>query len=432
MEESNVSKVYVTSPVKVSTTSEQNEDIAFSQVANEKRSSKVAILFCHGMGQQVPYETITNVAEALKKNIKQDTFKISQALFGDDTYARVEGVIENKNGERREVHIYEAYWAPFCEGQISFWETVKFLISSGMAGIGFAFGKGFVRWIFGGFRKFKESWLKIPIFVLVTLVVAIISFGPPLLICYAIFSGKELNILNVLLYYILPVGVTVGAYNFVKKFIGDVAIYVSSHKLNKYYETRAKIKECALKISKSIYSAISDDDGNYLYENVVLVGHSLGSVIIYDTLNSLINMDDIADTSKKVKKLNILDRTKYLITFGSPLDKTAFIFRSQVKERSEIREALAASKQPMVVDYRFRPDRWVNIYSWLDLVSARLRYYDWPEWEDSKNPKRIINLQDREALTLANLLGIFYLRAHSQYWNHDLLVSTLLKAVFAR
>jgi hypothetical protein len=74
-----------------------------------------------------------------------------------------------------------------------------------------------------------------------------------------------------------------------------------------------------------------------------LVGRSLGSVVAYDTLNGLLNEDVSRST-----------RTQLLLTFGSPLDKTAFLFRAQ-SEFSDVREALAAATQPLIVDYALRP-----------------------------------------------------------------------------
>src|SRR5213080_2751829 len=62
------------------------------------------------------------------------------------------------------------------------------------------------------------------------------------------------------------------------------------------------------------------------YSRVVVVGHSLGSVLAYDTLNALINEDQVC-----AKQRGVVSKTRALITFGSPLDKTAFMFRLDAK-----------------------------------------------------------------------------------------------------
>jgi hypothetical protein len=147
-----------------------------------------------------------------------------------------------------------------------------------------------------------------------------------------------------------------------------------------------------------------------------MVGHSLGSVIAYDTLNRLIQEDESAPgvPPTPLPRLNVVARTPLFLTFGSPLDKTAFIFGIAGKKTTEAREALAASVQPMICDYQFRPRRWVNIYSSWDLVSGSLGFYDPPGSVDSR---RIENVRDPLATTL--------LAAHLEYWTNPLLFEIL-------
>ena len=104
----------------------------------------------------------------------------------------------------------------------------------------------------------------------------------------------------------------------------------------------------------------------------MVVGHSLGSVVAYDVLNRLL-IDHLVkpDTAPEIAK-----RTRLFLTFGSPLDKTAFIFGAQ-GAGTEAREALAASVQPLISDAQVRP-RWVNIYSTWDIISGLLDFYDLP------------------------------------------------------
>jgi hypothetical protein len=108
------------------------------------------------------------------------------------------------------------------------------------------------------------------------------------------------------------------------------------------------------------------------------------------------------------------------LTFGSPLDKTAFIFGIQGKNTSEGREALAASVQPMICEYKLRPRRWVNVYSGWDLVSGSLELYDSSAGSD---PRRVENLEDPEATTL--------LAAHLEYWRNPLIFEILLRELTA-
>jgi len=60
--------------------------------------------------------------------------------------------------------------------------------------------------------------------------------------------------------------------------------------------------------------------------------------------------------------------------FGSPVDKIAYLFRIK-KNTDELRAAAFSAWQPLIRSYATRPDRWVNIYSWVDLFSGPLHFY---------------------------------------------------------
>jgi hypothetical protein len=147
---------------------------------------------------------------------------------------------------------------------------------------------------------------------------------------------------------------------------------------------------------------------------VVLVGHSLGSVVTYDVLNGLINEDELHRTSTGPPQ-RVAERTRMLLTFGSPLDKTAFLFASQTHRLKEGREALATTVQPLIQDYAFRHLRWVNIYSPWDIISGALNYYD---THNKPVPPGVDNRADPEATTL--------LAAHVEYWTNPLLRNILV------
>ena len=76
----------------------------------------------------------------------------------------------------------------------------------------------------------------------------------------------------------------------------------------------------------------------------------------------------------------VVERTKLLLTFGSPLDKTAFVFRTQKAEREiDVREALAGAQQPLILSYEMRRARWINLWSPSDWISGPIGYYDSPQ-----------------------------------------------------
>jgi pimeloyl-ACP methyl ester carboxylesterase len=194
--------------------------------------------------------------------------------------------------------------------------------------------------------------------------------------------------------------------------VGDVAIYVSSHTVNRFQKTRNDIQAAVLDVARCVYEWSETEDGAPYYDRVVVVGHSLGSVTAYDALNAMLREDEIGGSG-----LAVAERTSMLLTFGSPLDKTAFLFRNQRDDRSDVREALAAAVQPLIRDYGFRPPRWVNLWSPGDWIGASLAYYD--DDDGAGGSKRIENVLDDEATTP--------LLAHQEHWSGRRLGHTLFE-----
>ena len=210
------------------------------------------------------------------------------------------------------------------------------------------------------------------------------------------------------------------------QFVGDVAIYVMPYKLDAFNSLRKEIKDLVYKVGRAVYTLDTQAGGAGGYAKVIVVGHSLGSVIVYDALNRLI-LEDEASTSK----LDVVNRTPLFLTFGSPLDKTAYIFSVQGNGTTEARESVATAVQPMILGYKYRPKRWVNIYSPWDIISGSLEFYDPPIEKDangviiqpSSKSQRVDNKRDPDATTL--------LIAHTEYWADNALASEIYKELRA-
>jgi hypothetical protein len=434
---------------------------------SESGVRRVAMLVTHGMGQQVPYETLSAIAQAL---ITQHTNKtegsakgqkpgddkagnaandpkvnVSRVKLTDEEGApelsRAEVHLKDGSDNPVDVHVYESYWAPLTEGQISFLQTVGFLYSAAWNGIKTCLSRGYMskrgryfeRWLFGNFHQMEISRR-----TLLLLIAAVFSITLLLIPAFLLFTPVGLagckKIFDIFKYSFLgwhpwlqaltvigAVLLAVLAYwihYFIVEYVGDVAIYVSSYKVSRFDAIRNSILNAAHTVSRQIYSAGIADDHELPYDKVVIVGHSLGSVISYDLLNAAINWDQVeCGFTRKV-----VERTTQLITFGSPLDKTAFLFRCQVKSDRNLREALAARQQPLIWKYEnFRPKsfKWVNIYSPWDIISGHLDYYDIPD-DPNRNP--VENRVDKQARTP--------LLAHTQYWENDTLHKVLYDAVW--
>ena len=128
---------------------------------------RIAVFVAHGMGQQVPFETLDNIAEGLARAAGRHSgtpvsgIRARTVQIDDIKTQRTEFDMKDSAGADVEVHVYEAYWAPFTEGQINIRDVMSFLIRAGLNGL-LNCGSTFQRWLFGGvvsFGKQKSSAL---------------------------------------------------------------------------------------------------------------------------------------------------------------------------------------------------------------------------------------------------------------------------------
>ncbi len=203
------------------------------------------------------------------------------------------------------------------------------------------------------------------------------------------------------------------------EYVGDVTAYVASNQVDRFDDLRAKIKALAKESLSAVYSAKAPGLDQFEYERISVVGHSLGSVIAYDTLNRL-----IADDMLTGNPARVVDRTRVLLTFGSPLDKTAFFFSVMGKNTHHIREQLAAVVQPLI-EYPAIRNRieWVNVFSRNDIVSGSLDFYQFPDPPPAGAPAvtPVLNVKDEDAL--------IPLVAHIEYWTNLTVWNQLLARI---
>jgi hypothetical protein len=410
---------------------------------------RIAFLVFHGMGQQVPYETQSMLAECMvgQESRSNTTTNLPDAKMvrvkitdnpDDPPLARIEFTVERpadgQSVESIDVHVYEAYWAPLTEGKISFLETISFLFSAAMNGIKTCLrGGAFERWMFGDFQNLPIKGGAL--LALLSAMAGLVVFLSPVALFYSkwkAMSGaaslRELFVGHWVLSFLSLMALALYTWAiryFLVEYVGDVAIYVSSYTVSRFEEVRTQIQNTVFSVLRQIYSSrVAGGDSENTYSKVILIGHSLGSVIAYDALNAAISWDAV----EKGGRMEVVRRTPRLITFGSPLDKTAFLFRTQVSGPRFMREALAAQKQPLILDYRrWRPQdsfRWVNIYSRADVISGKLSYYDLPHDPSNSPPpgyNPVINKPDYQAW--------IPFAAHIQYWNNSALHEELFAAI---
>ena len=195
------------------------------------------------------------------------------------------------------------------------------------------------------------------------------------------------------------------------KYLGDIALYVTADERSEFFRTRSEILEGS---TKQLRSLLADPQ----YEAVYVAGHSLGSVIAYDTINRIVREVRAASTDAAKLDEKKFNKLLGLLTFGCPLDKIYYFFRTEVGERQAVRAQLLSSlhsfrKMASERDYGCHklkqydvPEppkfRWLNVYSPPDVVSAHLDFY-----EVEEQPK----IRYRNPFAYLNPVG-----AHLAYW----------------
>lgn len=351
---------------------------------------RTAFLVIHGIGEQNPFETVDYFAQNLIKYFEKQNLdlklehvitkrRLSTGRIWTESFVRL-----SSNDEQSFIDIHEYYWAYQTENHISVPETlhwaertldgtIKFynhtddkdllekLLSKKKGNNFFVFR---LRWLTIFLRLFNLIYP-----VLRLLLWLILSLASPFL------SGSFLQ----------------PAWKLSKKlvtpllvdYVGDVAIYTTTD----VKSPRQKIRELILAESSTLLKAIlRDQKANY--DQVILVGHSLGSCIAYDTLNHLCIEASLG--GDKGKNLH-LDKIAGLVTFGSPLDKIAFFFREVAQQGQYIRKRIlehlnsfrvkpVASKSPFFtthpVNCQLDQVKWVNYYHLSDPISGHLDYYE--------------------------------------------------------
>ncbi len=518
--------------------SERQADGAPVGISADRRA---AVLICHGMGQQVRFATLDDVARAVADQaslVEGRAVPVTSDLVADGdgkllartTLTLAVPPVGDRGARQLQVDFFEAYWAPLTEGKVTLWDSLRLFLKAGGRGMVFALRDGtFDRWMFGARQEFQippraiiqlglamavlaSLTLSFPLYLLLAgtgLLKGLGSTWPPApamarlaagaaaLLAFGLLTaavagagaglsalarrrrqephrrtarGGDRSVASGLLGRVGAVagcvlvlgacaylglagtyrelfralrhtGATLAPHSvsailagvvvvlgglvllalrhFLIQYAGDVVAYVSPYEVSKFQELRDAVQSVGRGVARYVYGCA--DGGGPVYDSVYLVGHSLGSVVAYDTLDDAINREIRAGGWGQATNppRDVIRRTKLLLTFGSPLDKTAFIFRTQqLRRENDIREALAANMQPMILSYAYRPRRWINLWSPFDWISGVIDYSDQP---DPPRDRCVHNVRHRGS--------VFAPLAHVDYWKRPLLRGVLYAAI---
>lgn len=335
-----------------------------------------AILVIHGIGEQHPFQTLDAFASTFWNIVEQ---KQDGALIpGHHRIVRRNGWVQNyvsiESSRKSSVDIYEYYWAHKTQRHVKLADIVGWLIdtsdgarkfynenealSATYEGTGVtAFGKsGFKnRWYLKQLGWIMRIAAYLPRTVLVT---AARWLGPLAVFLNPLFRWLRTTLID---------------------FIGDIVIYTSTDMKSQFYTVRKQILDGAVEELKALLQ-------DKCYRRILIVGHSLGSVIGFDALNRInheMNTGSIAT--------RLASRITGFVTFGSPLDKIAFFFREHTPDDEYLRrqilthyhsfkaKPLSEQQNPRELSNPFTEYldhvHWVNFWDAEDKVSGHLDFY---------------------------------------------------------
>ena len=221
-------------------------------------STKQAVIIIHGIGEQRPMDTLRTFVEAVWETdetihpgyIKKELFSKPDDISENFELRRLT-TTQNKNKIRTD--FFEYYWAHMMEGNklshIVAW--IKRLIIM-------------TPWKLP--KPLRGAWLVMVLFLIVSLFL-VINF------LFIIQNQEILDytwIVSFFSLFIIPIFVPI-----IENFLGDVARYLDPSPKN--IKGRQAIRANGVKILKKLHESNQ-------YDRIILVGHSLGSVIAYDIL----------------------------------------------------------------------------------------------------------------------------------------------------
>lgn len=219
---------------------------------------KQAVVLIHGIGEQVPMDTLRGFVKAVWTTDES----VRNPYVPDQVWSKPDNVSQNyelrrlttaegKSGKRTD--FFEFYWADLMEGteveHVKAW--LKLLLFRSPRRVP---------------KQLRGIWWAVALFVLVAVGLSVALFFDLLPVKVASLVGAISTVLTALLLW--PI----------KKVAGDAARYL--HVAPPNIGKRRIIREAGIQLLQRLH-----DSGDY--DRIILVGHSLGTVIGYDMLTQL-------------------------------------------------------------------------------------------------------------------------------------------------
>lgn len=349
---------------------------------------RTAIVVIHGIGEQNPFETLDAFTQGLARFLRIADPRLGvQHRLGARRDARGAAWSESylrlraPGGRRREVDLHEFYWAYLTEKTITAREVWRWIART---------ARGWLAHRADNLRLQRRDGAglgeRARVQLLIGAVLVVDFVGQPLLAAFAWIRGSRM--ISAVIRWLTPAGARV-----VEDYLGDVAVYTTTDQKSAHYRIRQQVLAESIAF---VVDLLRDPE----VDRVIVAGHSLGSVIAYDTLDRInvrANTPGAGGlTARHTAKLHAL------VTFGSPLDKIVFFFREQVGKGQQVRRQIIRQLHSFksrlldeetgdlriasTIKARLDGMRWYNYWSRRDPVSGRLDFYDIPPGDNREVP----------------------------------------------
>jgi len=386
-------------------------------------NKNTAILIVHGIGNQLPMETLDLFGRGLIGQYNKafgDQLTVSHELVAkpdDSGGVWFDNVLRmHKTGSDYYIDLYEYYWANYSQ-DVASWKDVntwlqgmvkgaaKFYKKNKFIGEQYKYKSPFFDSKTGRFKAFSYWFFLVftsQIFLIASSLWKLVIWALSLIPVFGkLADSLAQSLADSELHDLLNV-------------ISEISVYNVFDPKSKFYNSRRKILDGAVKAITFLIERPADDkpglniqtaDKELYYPSVIIAGHSLGAEITYDAINKInlsIKMGQIKNYDNegicKFKNNNhISSQLNGFITFGCPLDKTVFFLRENVPDSKYIwqqfldnyhefklrdldfdnnfdsnKEYVKAScgLKPMLDDIQ-----WRNYYDHKDYISGGLDFY---------------------------------------------------------
>ncbi len=382
-------------------------------------AGRQSLVVIHGIGNQRAYESLDGFTQGLVNYLTSQGItlrldhccKPRQNASGGhwiENYVRVQPQAEAEPGESdRWIEIHEYYWAYLTEDKIDVngvWDWIE----QSLQGARDHFEAN--RDDLAPLLSDKPYWYRL------NAMLWRLRFVYPLIRLALALLPRWSLALRSLRTWINTLGTKI-----IVDFIGDIAVYTSTEQKSRYYQTREQILGESLALLESV---LEQDDS----DRVVVLGHSLGSVIAYDTLNRLnLKLNRERDSTLANVKAKLVG----LVTFGSPLDKIAFFFRERANQNQYVRRQILQHLN----SFRLKSlDRTPNPYTLGNPIQSQLDQVTWVNYYDNNDPisGRLDLYQIDPQNNVEMKSGQPWGQAHNAYWDTPAFYADLYRRLLAQ